>query len=629
MAISDTREAKKYAANAEVSAAEAKSYAEDAMQAEKYSEQAKESADAAQESAVNSEESANSAFDSANAALTAAGEALTSANNAEISANNAGISANVYPSLSSAQAAITAGTIPDGAIFSFIGDSDGNYINRGKNISGVATPTGESVLNSDSVKLLVGDSKDVTSSVGKHFLRYESDIILLDPNKTPLLLMNSPDGDDKVIASNYYGSFDLGMPASTGTAIEVEKAAGRTIQRDMVLVNPDREALLTDDSPDPKIYLYQNLVTRKLGSEYGFEGLSANARPSIINGYVNSLLRAKTSAITSNSTPNITGVVLVTGDSWWDKPTLPVSLETKLKATYGNGGTGWVDFINEELMPGITVSMSGFTVLRNWEEPFNQGMFASGKRITTTTATGSVSVSGIEGQRIRIYYQDLNGAFRYNINGGTYTTVTGTNTNALKYVELTATAFSGNSIAIDTTVNTSGNTVVLFGVNSQISTGKGVCVIKAGQAGAKTVDYAQVLQYIPSWASSLLPDSVIITLGTNDIIQSRPVSEYQQNLSNLISAWKSAVKESVGINMVFPAHADRSTSDGYPSYTTYEQAARDVCDSLGVGYMCGLDLFPDYNDGNSLNMWVDRDHLNSNGAELFVGKYAIKNLLEI
>ncbi|CAI0729425.1 SGNH/GDSL hydrolase family protein [Serratia entomophila] len=531
-----------------------------------------------------------------------------------------------------AAAAIAAGEIPDGAFF-FIWSDDGvNIADKYQNQLGVATRVDGSIISTEGMVQLFNQSKEITYSVGEHYSRYESDIILLNPNKSPLLTMESDDGDDKVMVSNSYGEFDLAMPASVRTAIAVDKAAGRELQKDIVYVNTEREALLVDDSPDPKVYLYQNKITNKLGTAYGFEGVATNDITPYLNGYVNSLLRAKSGAIKNNTISNALTTVLVTGDSWWDKPTLPVSLETKLKAVYGNGGTGWVDFINEELMPGISVSMTGFTPLKNWQPPFNQGMFVSGKRITTTTTAGSVSVSGIEGQRIRIYYQDLNGAFRCNLNGGMYTVVTGTNTNTLKYVELTASAFSGNSITIDTTVNTSGNTVVLFGVNPQISTGKGVCVIKAGQAGAKTVDYVQVLQYLPAWAQALKPDAVLITLGTNDIIQKRPIAEYQQNLFNLIGAWKSAVPQSVGINMLFPAHANRPVSEGYPEYSLYEQAARDVCDALKVGYMNGLGLFPDYDNANSLNLWVggtDKDHLNKNGADLFVGEFAIKNLLEI
>jgi hypothetical protein len=172
MAISDTREAKKYAANAEVSAAEAKSYAEDAMQAEKYSDQAKESATAAQESAVNAEESASSALDSSNTATEAASNALTSANNAETSARNASISANVYQSLSAAQAAITEGLIPLDGVFSFDSGDDESYVEQGRNVSGVATPTGKKspstkyIQNSESDSLqVIQEGSRVVASV--------------------------------------------------------------------------------------------------------------------------------------------------------------------------------------------------------------------------------------------------------------------------------------------------------------------------------------------------------------------------------------------------------------------------------------------------------------------------------
>ncbi|HDG0628799.1 TPA: hypothetical protein PFA69_002910 [Serratia marcescens] len=144
MALSDSQSAKLSATIAENSAAEAKSYADLAAKAGDFSKEAESAAASAAASEAQAKESAQAASDSELSAQ-------DYANLAEIASTNAVLSANVYPSVSAAQDAITAGTIPLNAIFNIVSASDLRYVDQYKNISGVATTTGKSYPSSSYV----------------------------------------------------------------------------------------------------------------------------------------------------------------------------------------------------------------------------------------------------------------------------------------------------------------------------------------------------------------------------------------------------------------------------------------------------------------------------------------------
>ncbi|WP_129992980.1 hypothetical protein [Serratia marcescens] len=141
MALTESQSAKLSATIAENAAAEAKSYADLAAKAGDFSKDAESAAEAAAASESQAKESAQSATD-------AALSAQDSANSADIASSNAALSANVYPSVSAAQDAITAGTIPLNALFNIVSASDLRYVDQYKNISGVATTTGKSYPSS-------------------------------------------------------------------------------------------------------------------------------------------------------------------------------------------------------------------------------------------------------------------------------------------------------------------------------------------------------------------------------------------------------------------------------------------------------------------------------------------------
>lgn len=140
MALTNNASAALSATVAENAAAEAKSYAQTAIMAEDFSIQAQASAEAAAASEALSAESAAAA----SASELSSSEAAAAA---QASAQNATITSNLYPSLDGplgANAAIIAGTIPNGAIFFVSSASNDSISDEYKNIAGVATPTGKS-----------------------------------------------------------------------------------------------------------------------------------------------------------------------------------------------------------------------------------------------------------------------------------------------------------------------------------------------------------------------------------------------------------------------------------------------------------------------------------------------------
>lgn len=166
MALTDSQSARQSATIAENAAAEAKSYSDLAQKAKDFSDEAKVSAD---EAAASAELAASAQADAelaSNAAQTSATAAQASANSAALSANDAAIASNVYLSLSDAQTAITAGTIPLNGLFSYNSSNGNNYIDQGQNVSGVATPTGKSYPSASFVTSLSADQSHLRQSIG-------------------------------------------------------------------------------------------------------------------------------------------------------------------------------------------------------------------------------------------------------------------------------------------------------------------------------------------------------------------------------------------------------------------------------------------------------------------------------
>jgi hypothetical protein len=84
---------------------------------------------------------------------------------AQSAANNAGTASNIYLTVSAAQVAITAGTIPNNGLFGVNSSLPNNYIDQYQNVSGTATATGKSYPSSTYVASLASQTTALNNVV--------------------------------------------------------------------------------------------------------------------------------------------------------------------------------------------------------------------------------------------------------------------------------------------------------------------------------------------------------------------------------------------------------------------------------------------------------------------------------
>ncbi|CAI1774540.1 GDSL-like Lipase/Acylhydrolase [Serratia entomophila] len=493
-----------------------------------------------------------------------------------------------------------------GADISFI-----YYLNN----SGTAVPVAELVGKAaiERQKQLLWE---LTNSVGQNFFDFVSEGELKSTYAIPLRGDNSP--NPKIVDALYWGTLDTCVPISARTAIHNEIGAGRDPYQDFVLDTGKGIGFLPDAfgrflfvlKPDGKVYF-----------KGGIGGIDATSALTTLKGDVNSKLRAKCAAIKTASVTSINPTLLLTGDSYSDKITIPLVFRNKLQGVYGDGGTGYVSFAPSELLPGVNVSTSGFTRRNLYTCVTVDGTGINGQSIYAAAGvSGSASITGLSGTRLSLYYQDLSGLFTVSIDGGSAVPLGGGGTNTFRAYTVDV-AGGTHSVAV---ASAGGGVVNIFGARASLSSGRGFSILHMGQGGAQATNYGKLIPNLANVAPVIDVDSVIIMLGTNDVRENATPAVYAQNLTALVTAWKNAVGPSVGINIMFAEEVNRNL----PAYPDYELAARDVAESQGVGYIDLFNLFPDRATTAALNMFADIDHLNNAGATHLMN-FTLNNLLEI
>ncbi|CAI0730835.1 SGNH/GDSL hydrolase family protein [Serratia entomophila] len=522
-----------------------------------------------------------------------------------------------YDSADTAQQAINDG-LEKNEFFSVRSDNDEYWVDRYQNINGSATKTDVSLLSEKGLINLFRIQSEMLQDLADYIMLREHGGILADANNVPAFWLG-----DKVLQSFIRGNLDI-RGITTNTMITLEQTAGRDPLIDKILRSFEKMPIWWVGD---KVGLWYDAADKLIHSAYGFAGV-AKQKPMVLNSHVNSRARAKAHAIKNKSVANVSLRILGGWDSWNDYTTIPLAFENHLKPVYGDGGSGIVDFYPMNPMPGITIASTGFARLHRQTGPFNEGMGVNGRRLRGTTAGCTANITGMRGDTLAIIYQDLTGSFEYSVDGASPVTVTGTNTNKQVALEIPVLAAGTHSIAITTTTNPAGGIVNLFFMRATFSAGRGVAFLKAGQQGMTAAECAPILPSVPDCAKNLNPDVVLITLATNEIGQKKPVSEYRGNLFNLAKVWRDAVGDSCGVNIVFPAQANRLPADGFPEYAPYEAAARSVAEELEIGYLDMFHAFPSNVVARDFSMFQDRDHLNASGADYFA-QLVIEKLLEI
>lgn len=356
-----------------------------------------------------------------------------------------------------------------------------------------------------------------------------------------------------------------------------------------------------------------------------FAGLIAGAAgaPAYTQGASLFSWRARLANLAVNSTGK--AKLLLTGDSWAQKPAIAQALADLLYDEYGKAGEGWVSSWNggdSESVPinGVTYANANWTGFDAGQESGVAALPAfgcalDGLCISTTGTTATASISGFTSTEARIYYaQTAGGKFRYRLDGGGWTTITGNGSGALGIVTITGLAATSHTLEIDTTVNTGGTTAAIFGYYLTNTAGVGVEVIKAGNsnlsAGDQLASFADT--YITPIATNLAPDLVLTLIGTNDYRRagSSPAA-YVAALGELVAAYRAA-NPRAGFIFVAPARSNVSAVTG--TLAQYRDALWKFCQEGGHELYNMHDEWSTWANENALGMWNDNLHLNGVGA---------------
>lgn len=305
--------------------------------------------------------------------------------------------------------------------------------------------------------------------------------------------------------------------------------------------------------------------------------------------------------------------IAIAGDSWAAFPAIPLAIRTLLEGAFPNAGEGWQSVFPSYKMNGISLTRSS-----GWTEvdgsatgTFPYGAGPDGHNIHTTTATATLTLANIKATDLYIYCQSVTGAFRYRVDGGAWTTVTGTGDNTVRVVSITGLADQAHTLSIDTTGN--AGVVSLHGFYATRNV-RGVEVVKMGNPGTTGRMMRNYAQYVQPAAQTMDLDAVVFLLGTNDYqTGSSTVEEYIAGLTETAAAFRAATPE---VGLIFVAPADSNGTASRP-LTEYRDALYEFCIANGHEFYNMHDLWPAWATANALGIWADNLHTNNNGASSF------------
>lgn len=308
--------------------------------------------------------------------------------------------------------------------------------------------------------------------------------------------------------------------------------------------------------------------------------------------------------------------IMVAGDSWAGYTAIPQQLASLLYGLYAKSGEGWISVSGEATyaMNGIVVTLVGWTLYdASTGNVPTVGCGIDGHTISTTGTAATVSIPGITATNIDIYYRKTTGTFRYRIDGGAWTAITGDGSNTTGKVALAGLANAAHLVEIDTVGN--AGTAVLYGLRATRPATPGIELLKAGNAGLRG---SHLVNYIggaepAAIFSDILPHVVVWLLGTNDYSAAGgTVAAYIAGIAAAVSAIR-AVSPRTGF--VFVAPADTNRTPIVPLSDFRDGLYRWCIDNAHEFYNMNED-WSTWAVMNGLGMFADTSHVNTDGGYL-------------
>ncbi|QNQ52551.1 SGNH/GDSL hydrolase family protein [Serratia liquefaciens] len=596
MALTNDKSSARSATIAENAAAEAKSYAVRAAMSEDFANQSQESAEAAASSAELAEEAKSSSESAAGVSTSSAVDAATSAAEAALLSSYASTASNVYLTVEDAQLKIDAGTIPLDALFNVRG-ADSSFVDRYQNVAGVATFTGES----DPSKDFVTSKVDSVSANNSRVPLYQD-----DDGKVPVWLTNG-DLDARGVADGIVSSL-AGRVIGKGTEQFTAKSVKVPLWYDeagKVPVWLENGNLAARGISSALLNVIKTLISPSFQMR---EAPLAATKPVSTDGRTLFKFKSKLGRVLNNEV--VTPRIMLTGDSWTEYVAIPQAVYNVCSSKYAASNSSYISVNGQFMLNSATFAKSAGWVLYDASlvsvGPTN-GCGPDGQSISTTAADQTINITSQQCTQVNILCQNLNGTFRYRIDGGSWVTITGTNTGVMQRVTTGTLSDTTHSIDIDTTGNT--GTVAIHGLWCPRAA-RGVEIQKCGNAGITGSGITNYYTQIQQYANFMQPDLIFIILGTNDFRLSKTILSYTDGMRNMIAQYKAAYAET-GIVLVSPA---RCNATGALPTTDFRDAMAALAMELGVEFFNFHDDWDVWSVMNSYGVWVDSLHLNDSGA---------------
>lgn len=300
----------------------------------------------------------------------------------------------------------------------------------------------------------------------------------------------------------------------------------------------------------------------------------------------------------------------LTGDSWTELNDIPVALRDLLEETFPRAGGGWDSAPSGNKPGGANVTYSGWT----WFDGSNVHAAGiptgiDGHNINTSSDTATLTLTTAAATDISIYYENSTGTFRYSLDGGSYTTVTGLGDGSIGVVSLTGLSDTTHTIQIDTAGNT--GTVYLLGFYETRSAAGGIEILRMGNGGLSGAYLSEFVENVQPIAQTLDLDVLIVILGNNDYRYASSTPEnYVAALTQLADAYSAANPE---IGIVFIAPPDTNGTAVIP-LVEYRDAMYEFCILNGYEFYNLHDSMGSWSQENALGQFADNLHMNGNGA---------------
>lgn len=309
---------------------------------------------------------------------------------------------------------------------------------------------------------------------------------------------------------------------------------------------------------------------------------------------------------------------LFMGDSWAEYYRLPQALADRLYARAGKAGDGFISVSALTSGNGKALNSIGMTRSASWVgyDASNGSAPATacgpdGQAISTTATDQTVQITNLTCTTFKIFYWNTTGTFRYRIDGGAWTAVTGDGSDTKGVVNRTGLSNTAHTIDIDTTGN--AGTVLLCGYYATVASANGVEFSKMGNAaitGAQQALFAAT--FIAPWVAEFAtPDFAVIALGTNDYKNAgNTPATYREGVEAMIAAVRS-VNPRCAVILIAPA--DTNGTPVLP-LTDYRDEAYAIAIEHGCEFWNMHDEWGTWAQENAAGQWADDFHVNDVGG---------------